>query len=105
MELLNKENFNEKVLESDQPVLVDFFATWCGPCKMLAPVLEDVAASYAGQAEIYKVDIDENDALTSAYGIEVVPTLILFHKGEIITRTSGFRSKGDICKMIDQLLA
>ena len=89
MELLNKENFNAKVLESEQPVLVDFFATWCGPCKMLAPVLEDVAASYAGQAEIYKV----------------VPTLILFHNGEIITRTSGFRSKGDICKMIDQVLA
>ena len=105
MELLNKENFNAKVLENEKPVLVDFFATWCGPCKMLAPVLEDIAASYAGAAEIYKVDIDENDALTSAYGIEVVPTLILFHKGEIVARTSGFRSKGDLAKMIDQVLA
>ena len=105
MELLNKENFNTKVLEGDKPVLVDFYATWCGPCKMLAPVLEGVAADYAGQVEIYKVDIDENDAVTSAYGIEVVPTLILFHKGEIVARTSGFRSKGDICKMIDQALA
>ncbi len=94
MEILNKENFNEKVLQNKGTVLVDFFATWCGPCKMLAPVLEQVAQDTT--AKIYKVDIDESEDLARSYGIMVVPTMIIFKDGKQVEKFSGYMQKDTI---------
>ncbi len=99
MEILNKENFNEKVLQGKGTVLVDFFATWCGPCKMLAPVLEQVAQDTT--AKIYKVDIDESEDLARAYGIMVVPTMIIFKDGKQVEKFSGYMQKDAILAKIN----
>ncbi len=102
MEILNKSNFNEKVLNQNQVVLVDFFATWCGPCKMLAPVLEDVSTET--EAKIYKVDIDESSDLAREYGIMVVPTMIIFKDGQQVEKFSGFMQKSAILEKINSYL-
>lgn len=81
-------NFSE-IIGSDKPTLVDFFATWCGPCKMQAPILEQVKANVGDRATILKVDIDTNQDLATHYGVQSVPTLIVFRKGEAVWRTSG----------------
>ena len=99
MEILNKENFNEKVLQGKGTVLVDFFATWCGPCKMLAPVLEQVAQDTT--AKIYKVDIDESEDLARSYGIMVVPTMIIFKDGKQVEKFSGYMQKDAILAKIN----
>ena len=99
MEILNKENFNEKVLQGKGTVLVDFFATWCGPCKMLAPVLEQVAQDTT--AKIYKVDIDESEDLARSYGIMVVPTMIIFKDGKQVEKFSGYMQKDAILANIN----
>ncbi len=99
MEILNKENFNEKVLQDKGTVLVDFFATWCGPCKMLAPVLEQVAQDTT--AKIYKVDIDESEDLARSYGIMVVPTMIIFKDGKQVEKFSGYMQKDAILAKIN----
>lgn len=99
MEILNKENFNEKVLQDKGTVLVDFFATWCGPCKMLAPVLEQVAQDTT--AKIYKVDIDESEDLARSYGIMVVPTMIIFKDGKQVEKFSGYMQKDAILARIN----
>ncbi len=99
MEILNKENFNEKVLKDKGTVLVDFFATWCGPCKMLAPVLEQVAQDTT--AKIYKVDIDESEDLARSYGIMVVPTMIIFKDGKQVEKFSGYMQKDAILAKIN----
>ncbi len=83
-------NFFE-IIGEDRPTLVDFFATWCGPCKMQAPILEQVKASIGDRATILKVDIDTNQELAAQYGVRSVPTLIVFRKGEIIWRASGIQ--------------
>lgn len=99
MEILNKEKFEEKVLKANGVVLVDFFATWCGPCKMLAPVLED--ASTETEAKIYKVDIDESSDLAREYGIMVVPTMIIFVDGKQVEKFSGYMQKNAILDKIN----
>lgn len=88
---VNDSNFKNEVLNSDKPVLVDFFATWCGPCKMLAPVIEKVDEKLAGQVKIFKLDIDENPIAANTYGVQSVPTLILFKDGEPLGQIVGFR--------------
>ncbi|MDF2675475.1 MAG: trxA [Clostridiales bacterium] len=88
--------FDEKVLNSEKPVFVDFWATWCGPCKMLTPVIEKVAQNLENQIDIAKVDIDENPQISSMYGITSVPTMILFHKGKPVGKLVGFRPADQI---------
>src|SRR6187200_2236152 len=85
--------FETDVLQSDTPVLVDYWAEWCGPCKMIAPVLEDMAKSYAGRLTVAKLDIDQNPTVTSKYGIRGIPTLILFKEGKVQAQKVGALSK------------
>ena len=87
------ENFEEEVLKSDIPVLVDFYAEWCGPCKMLAPLIEELATKYEGKWKIGKCDVDNAPQTAQKYGIQSIPTLIVFKKGEEVDRMVGFQSK------------
>lgn len=92
-EQLTEEQFQTKVLGADGLVLVDFFATWCGPCKMMAPVLDEVAAEVAGKASVYKVDIDREIELAQAYNVMSVPTLIVFQGGQPVKQFVGVQPK------------
>ena len=82
-------NFEQEVLQSSEPVLVDFFAEWCGPCKAMAPALDEVAQDMAGKVKITKIDVDENPEITNKYQIQAMPTLILFKDGEVAARHTG----------------
>lgn len=101
MKVFTKDNFANEVLGSEKPVLVDFWATWCGPCRMLAPTLEEVAAEYEGKVVCGKVDVDEQAELAREYRIMSVPTLILFQNGEIKTRVSGALPKDQLVELIE----
>ena len=94
--VLTKENFESEVLNSQIPVLVDFWATWCGPCRMLSPVIEDLAKELDGKVKIGKVNIDEQLGLAIKYKVEVIPTLILFNNGEVQKRNTGFLTKEEV---------
>ena len=98
--ILNEKNFDDQVIKSDIPVLVDFWATWCGPCRMLAPTVSAIADKFDGKIKVGKVDVDENAYLAEKMGIEVIPTLILFDKGEIKARKSGLMSQAEIESML-----
>jgi thioredoxin 1 len=102
---LTQENFAEQVLQSTAPVLVDFWAEWCGPCKMIAPVLDELADEFEGRAKIGKVNIDEQQALAAEYGIRAIPTLLLFAKGEVAEQIVGARSKRDFKASLDRVAA
>lgn len=95
-------DFETSVLGSDQPVLVDFWAEWCGPCRMIAPTLEAIAEEYQGKASIYKMNVDENMSVPQRYGIRGIPTLILFKGGKEEERIVGAVSREAIAKVIDK---
>lgn len=90
------------IINSDKPVLVDFFATWCGPCKMMSPILDEVAKKVSGKATILKVDVDKNQHAAANYNVQGVPTLILFKKGKILWRQSGVVQANQLTKIIEQ---
>ncbi len=103
--ILTEENFEQEVLQSDILVLVDFWAEWCGPCKMLGPTIEELAAQYKGRVKVGKVNVDENQALAQKYGIQGIPTLILFSDGAIKEQKVGVQSKDALQGLIDACLA
>ncbi|HEV8132890.1 MAG TPA: thioredoxin [Acidobacteriota bacterium] len=98
-------SFEQEVLKSDKPVLVDFWAAWCAPCRMLAPTVEAVAEQYQGRAKITKLNVDENNATSARYNIKGIPTLLLFKDGVIKEQIVGATSKENIAKMIDAHLS
>lgn len=89
-------NFNEEVIKSNEVVVVDFWASWCGPCKMLAPIMEELSTEMAGKASFSKVNVDENPVLSQKYKVASIPTVIIFKNGEAINTMVGFRPKQDI---------
>lgn len=99
--IINKNNFHDEVLMSDLPVLVDFWATWCGPCKMIAPILSEISNEYSGKIKVAKINVDENVELANEFGISSIPTLMLFRNGEIVKTVIGFCDKQEIVKMFE----
>jgi thioredoxin 1 len=98
-------NFETEVLKSDVPVLVDFFAEWCGPCRSLTPIVEELAKEYGGKIKVGKIDIDHSKSTPSKYGIMAVPTIILFKNGKEIDKITGLKPKADLRKRIEALIA
>lgn len=97
------ERFNE-IINGDQPVLVDFYATWCGPCKAMAPTIESLGKELGGKARVLKVDVDKNEAVANQYRIQSVPTLVIFKKGEVVWRTSGVVDRNVLLQQINAFM-
>ena len=97
-------DFDQDVLQSELPVLVDFWATWCGPCKAIAPTLEDLATEYEGKVKIVKVDVDANPQSASRFGIRNIPTLFVFKAGEKVDAITGLQPKAELVKVLDKHL-
>ncbi len=93
---LTDENFEEEVIESDKPVLVDFWATWCGPCMMLAPIVTEIAEEYADELKVGKVNVDEQPVTSLEYKVTSIPTLMLFKGGKVVKKTVGYMSKSEL---------
>lgn len=102
MKIVNKAEFD--VIVKSGVVLVDFYADWCGPCKMIAPVLEELSATYAGKATIIKVNVDEEQGIAQRYGVMSIPTLILFKDGEKVKQVVGFQPKPQLAALLDSAL-
>ncbi|MDP3042535.1 MAG: thioredoxin [Candidatus Omnitrophota bacterium] len=95
-------NFKQEVLESDLPVLVDFWASWCGPCKVIAPLIDEMAKEYAGKMKIGKVDVDASPKIATKYGVMSIPTIIFFKKGKVMNQLVGAASKLDLKRKIEE---
>jgi thioredoxin 1 len=101
---VNDANFDQTVLKADIPVLVDFWATWCAPCRMVAPVVEELATEYEGRVNFAKLDVDQNPKTASKYSVMSIPTLIIFKKGEPVSHVVGFRPKAELKQSLDAVL-
>lgn len=95
-------NFESDVLKSEQAVLVDFWAPWCSPCRMVGPVIDELADEYTGRIVIGKVNVDENGPISSQYGVMSIPTLAIFKGGQVVEKIVGFRGKADLVKMLEK---
>ncbi len=101
---VTEKTFDQEVLKADLPVLADFWADWCGPCRMLAPVVEDLAREYDGTLKFAKVDVDENPDLAARYNIMSIPTLGLFKNGKLVARIVGYMPKAELKRQVDDVL-
>lgn len=101
---LTESNFQTEVLESTVPVLVDFWATWCGPCRMIGPIVEQIATEVAGKAKVGKVDVDSNNGLASAYNVRSIPTLVFIKNGQVVDTIVGATSKDAIMQKLNALM-
>ena len=100
---LNEANFDREVMQSDEPVIVDFWAEWCGPCKMIAPLLDEIAKEKADGVKVTKVNVDENQSLSFKYNIRAIPSLIFFKNGQVRDQVTGMTSKKDLLSRIEAL--
>lgn len=101
---LNDSIFEEKVLKSDKPVLVDFWAEWCGPCRMVGPIMEELSKDFDGKAVVGKIDVDANQEFAAKYGVRNIPTVLVFQNGEVVGRQVGVSPKNVYTEAIDALL-
>jgi len=101
---VNENSFDTEVMKSQMPIMVDFWASWCMPCKMLAPTIDEVAAAFEGKAKVVKVDVDSNQPLAAKYGIRSIPTLLIFKDGQVIDTMVGGQTKADIAAKLNKLL-
>jgi thioredoxin 1 len=101
---ITSDNFDSEVLQSEQPVLMDFWAEWCGPCKMIAPILDQIADEYKGRLQIAKLDVEENQAIAMKYGVRSIPTLMLFKGGVVEAQHIGMLSKEQLIRLLDDKL-
>lgn len=101
---LTKDNFQTDVIEATTPALVDFWAPWCSPCRMVAPIIDEIAAEYDGKVAVGKVNVDENREVAIEYGVMSIPTLIVFKGGKAVDRVVGFKSKNDLKAVLDKYL-
>lgn len=100
--IITEQNFEEEVLQSDKPVLLDFWATWCGPCQMLAPVIEEIAKEKEGKIKVGKVNVDEQQNLAMKFRIASIPTLLLFENGQLVKTEVGFLPKSEVLRMLNE---
>ncbi len=100
---IDEANFDKEVVKSQQPVLVDFWAEWCGPCKMIAPILDEIAKEKAGAVKVGKVNVDENQSLSMRYNVRAIPTLLFFKDGQLRDQVTGMTSKKDLLNRLESL--
>ncbi|HCQ31503.1 TPA: thioredoxin [Candidatus Collierbacteria bacterium] len=98
------QNFNDEVLKSETPVLVDFYADWCGPCRLVSPIVDELANTYEGKIKVGKVDVDANSKIAGDYGVMSIPTVILYQKGKEVARQVGFGGKDAYIQMIEKVI-
>jgi len=101
---ITESNFNDEVIKSDLPVLIDFWAVWCGPCKMVAPVVEDLAKEYQGRIKVGKCDVDSNQQIAISYGIRSIPTLLIFKNGQVAKQIVGAVPKQHVAAQLNEVL-
>lgn len=101
---ITSENFDEKVLQSDKPVLLDFWAEWCGPCRMVGPIVEEISGEYEGKVVVGKVDVDSNQEIAARYGIRNIPTIVFIKNGELVDKSVGAVPKNVLTEKMDAIL-